>query len=152
MIQREEERWQGEKERWQGEEERWQDEEKRGKGKGKGRKEEWRGGEGRGEGAHERSSTNLYSMFWIKSSLASPSLSITKTARWLRKGEEGRRGPGQGHATVSNEKLGWLWRRRPAPVGLLDAVIEHADQHIRVLGKVNHQLLVFLDLPEPMFI
>ena len=31
----------------------------------------------------ESSSTNLYSMFWMKSSRARPSLSITNTARWL---------------------------------------------------------------------
>ena len=31
----------------------------------------------------QESSTNLYSMFWMKSSRARPSLSITNTARWL---------------------------------------------------------------------
>lgn len=48
-------------------------------------------GMGRGKGGHERSSTNLYSMFWIKSSLASPSLSMTNTARWLHRRMKRRR-------------------------------------------------------------
>mmetsp|Transcript_17555 Transcript_17555/g.42891 ORF Transcript_17555/g.42891 Transcript_17555/m.42891 type:complete len:218 (+) Transcript_17555:245-898(+) len=37
-------------------------------------------------------------------------------------------------------------------VRLLDAVVEHPDQHVGVLGEVHHQLLVLLHLPKPMFV
>ncbi len=66
---------------------------------------------------------NLYSIFWMKSSLALPSLLINKTARKLHCSEEGE-----------------------VPVGLFDAAVEHLDEDVSVLGEFDHELLSLLHL------
>ena len=82
----------------------------------------------------DSSSMNLYSIFYIKSSFALPSLFIMKTAKKLKL------------LLISS------YFRKSLPVRFLDATIDHLNQNVWVFTEFYHKFLTILHLSESVFV